>query len=55
MLTAIDRQYPNDQDKQRLARQFLARVFEVAEEAVEIARELEAQARAAGLARTLSP
>ena len=46
MLTAIDRQYPTDQDKQRLARQVLAQVLALAGEAVELAMELEAQVRA---------
>ena len=49
MLTAIDRQYPTDQDKQRLARQILAQVLELAGEAVKVAGELEAQVRAADL------
>jgi hypothetical protein len=49
MLTAIDRQYPGDEDKRRFARQLLAQVFELADEAAQIAAELEAQTRAAGL------
>jgi hypothetical protein len=51
VLTAIDRQYPTDQDKQRLAREILNQVLELADEAVELAGELAAQAKAADLDR----